>query len=111
MVEKSKYVYRFERNIFPTDISIGNCTNIRNCKAANVDLADGWCVNCWDKSAEARDRLVNTLERRKEEKKSKQLIKEFNQRLKVKRLGNIPDGRERHKKDCQCDVHLKKGFV
>ena len=31
------------------EVSVGVCKNSRNCKAYATDLANGWCVNCWDK--------------------------------------------------------------
>ena len=106
--EQQDFIYRFDRDIFPEVISIGNCVNIRNCKATNVDLADGWCVNCWDKSTSAKDNIKETIARREEEKKSKQLLREI-QRQRIAKLKRIKANR--HRKNCACPTHKNKGFV
>jgi len=106
-------MYRFERDIFPEVISIGNCVNIRNCRSTNVDLADGWCVNCWDKGADAKINIQTTIKQREEEKKSKLLSKEHRQSIREKQIAFYlanPPIRGRHRKGCQCEIHTKKGF-
>lgn len=97
----------FEREVYPESISVGACINSRNCKAYATDLADGWCVNCWDKGALAKERILDNVKKREEEKKSKQLLKELKQR-RILRLKNIKSGR--HKKNCACEYHKNKGF-
>ena len=67
--EQQDFIYRFDRDIFPEVISIGNCINIRNCKATNVDLADGWCVKCWDKGEIAKNNIIASIKQREERKK------------------------------------------
>ncbi len=112
--EQQDFIYRFDRDIFPEVISIGNCVNIRNCKATNVDLADGWCVDCWDKGEAAKNNIQASIKRREEVKKSKQILKELRQRMKERQLAyysSNPSGRGRHKKDCQCVIHAKKGVA
>ena len=60
-----EYIYRFEKEVFPEVVSIGECLNFRNCKSTNVDLADGWCIICWDKSETAKTSIQTITERRR----------------------------------------------
>ena len=109
-----EFEYKFERDIFPQVISVGHCINVRNCKATNVDLADGWCVNCWDKGETAKNNIVASINRREEVNKSKLLVKERKQSIKERQRAFYsanPPRRGRHKRDCQCETHLKKGVV
>ena len=85
----------YEEIKFPV-VSFGACKNIRNCKAYDVDLADGWCVNCWDKGPDAKKNIEVNIKRREEKKELKGLSMET---------------RGRHKRDCNCDYHMKKGFA
>ena len=101
-------VYNYEKAVYPDVISVGRCVNARNCKAYATDLADGWCVNCWDKSTSAKDNIKETIARREEEKKSKQLLREI-QRQRIAKLKRIKANR--HRKNCACPTHKNKGFV
>lgn len=42
-------VYKYRKTAYIPENTFGECTNVRNCKSFNVDLADGLCVTCWDK--------------------------------------------------------------
>ena len=46
--------------------SSGECINSRNCKQIAVFLADGWCINCWDKSEESKINILKYKQRREE---------------------------------------------
>lgn len=117
---KSKYdqshiIYDHLKEVFPDTISVGNCVNIRNCKSTNVDLADGWCVKCWDKGNDARRKIKITTEQLGEEKKSKLLLKERRQNIEKRQMAFYlanPSTRGRHRKGCQCEIHRPyKGVV
>ena len=78
------------------EVSVGACINSRNCKAFATDLANGWCVNCWDKGPDAKKNIEVNIKRREEKKELKGLLRET---------------RGRHKKNCTCEYHKSKGFV
>ena len=40
--------------VYLPDESVGHCKNVKNCKAWAVLLADGYCVDCWDKGVNVR---------------------------------------------------------
>ena len=93
------------------EVSVGVCKNSRNCKAYATDLANGWCINCWDKGKfNTKKNIEVNIKRREDEKQTKLLLKEVRAR-KTKYLNSTPHGRGRHKKDCQCEIHLNKEFV
>tara|TARA_R110000824_G_scaffold111242_1_gene259617 strand:+ start:2501 stop:2848 length:348 start_codon:yes stop_codon:yes gene_type:complete len=108
-----EFVYRFEKDVFPEIISIGRCLNSRNCKATNVDLADGWCVTCWDKSDEAKISIQATTKRewdRKEERVSQKEMKAGRDtRVSMLQMDRVK-GAGRHGKKCVCPIHISKGF-
>jgi len=35
-------------------VTVGDCKNYKRCRQFNTELADGYCINCWDKSLDAR---------------------------------------------------------
>ena len=99
MAGRSKYTrysaYDYVRQ--PT-FSEGSCLNVRNCKAYTVELADGWCMRCWDKGLNRNSVLNQSIQRRqvKEQVKiAKQLAKD----------NKKPEQRGRHKNGCKCDIH------
>jgi len=79
------------------EVSVGTCKNYRNCKAFATDLANGWCVNCWDRGYSFSPRTTNAIKKREEEKKSKDI--------------NRIETRGRHIKNCTCEYHKSKGFI
>ena len=107
--------YKFEWEVFPDVIGVGDCLNVSNCKAVNVDLADGWCVNCWDKGDDAKETIKVNAERIKVAAKQQEEIKELERIIEESRRKLLvlkPRSRGgRHIKDCQCPKHLGKGFV
>ena len=57
-------MYRYEKEDYPEVESICTCINNRKCKSYVTDLADGWCVNCWDKGETSRRRIKATIKMR-----------------------------------------------
>ena len=89
--------YDIEPVVMPT-VGIGSCRNSRRCKNFMTDLAEGWCVQCWDRGLNTNSRVVEASKKREEEKRLKALS--------INRL----ETRGRHKKYCTCEYHTKKGF-
>jgi hypothetical protein len=59
------------RDVFPKSISMGACINSHNCRAYATDLADGWCVDCWDKGDMSKQRIIDAKEGRAKGRKSR----------------------------------------
>ena len=104
-----EFEYKFERDIFPQVISVGHCINVRNCKATNVDLADGWCVNCWDKGETAKNNIRVAIRQREQEKESQRLLRVTKKAMRELNKKNLKRGR--HRKNCACPTHKNKGLV
>ena len=49
MDRNSYYSKNLGEPVYLPEASIGECSNSRNCRQFNVDLANGHCVLCWDR--------------------------------------------------------------
>jgi len=58
----SKYAHKAQRGVAKLYIeevylpaeSVGHCKNVTNCKQFTTVLADGYCVDCWDRGVNVR---------------------------------------------------------
>jgi hypothetical protein len=47
--EHSKWNKAIFDDVILPEATIGHCRNSRQCKQFNVELANGYCVKCWDR--------------------------------------------------------------
>jgi len=92
-----KYIHAYDKVILPI-ASIGACHNVTLCMEWNVDLADGWCVKCWDRGKNSSVSIMEAIEKRRKKRKSNYNI-------------NKVETRGRHIKNCTCEYHKSKGFI
>lgn len=49
------------RAVYMPEVSFGTCMNVGKCGQVDVDLANGLCVFCWDRSPSLAHNRLNTL--------------------------------------------------
>ena len=58
----------------------GCCKNYRKCKSFTVELANGYCMECWDKGLDSRDAIYEARELRKKNHPRRGAVKKSRKR-------------------------------
>ena len=94
----------YKQDFYQPKWSIGRCVNADKCKQLAVDLADGWCVDCYDvKCSQNVAKLADPPSKARKRAFEKATKKAKSHLIMRKRTQTNKGGR--HMKDCNCPQH------